>query len=87
MNDKRLSNCILYPAGLYGARSVIFTYTKTILVWFYTPSMNHGKRSAKDENDANPINCALTQQEKDFLWKQMAQIFTNDIEPLMEFKR
>jgi hypothetical protein len=42
---------------------------------------------AKDENDANPINCALTQQEKDFLWKQMAQIFTNDIEPLMEFKR
>ena len=47
MNDKRLSNCMLYPAGLYGARSVIFTYTKTILVWFYTPSMNHGKRSAK----------------------------------------
>ena len=47
IQGRRLSNCMLYPAGLYGARSVIFTYTKTILVWFYTPSMNHGKRSAK----------------------------------------
>ena len=47
MNDKRLSNCMLYPAGLYGAKTAMFTYTKTILVWFYTPSMNHGKRSAK----------------------------------------
>ena len=47
MNDKRLNKYIRYPQGPNGARSVIFTYTKTILVWFYTPSMNHGKRSAK----------------------------------------
>ena len=47
MNDKRLSNCMLYPAGLYGAKTAMFTYTKTIPAWFYTPSMNHGKRSVK----------------------------------------
>jgi hypothetical protein len=29
----------------------------------------------------------MTQQERDFLYKQMAQIFDNDIAPYMEFKQ
>jgi len=28
----------------------------------------------------------LTNEERQFLWKQMAQIFDNDIAPYMEFK-
>ena len=41
----------------------------------------------KADDDTNLFNCALTQGEKDFLWRQMAQVFDNDIEPFMEFKK
>jgi hypothetical protein len=33
------------------------------------------------------IEAGMTQQERDFLYKQMAQIFDNDIAPYMEFKQ
>lgn len=34
-----------------------------------------------------PEISGMTEQERQALWRQMAQIFDNDIEPYMEFKR
>lgn len=34
-----------------------------------------------------PGLAGMTQQEREFLWQQMAQIFDNDIAPHMEFKQ
>jgi len=33
------------------------------------------------------VSAGMTQQERESLWKQMAQIFDNDIAPHMEFKK
>jgi len=41
----------------------------------------------KADDDDNLLNCALTISEKEYLWRQMTQIFNNDIEPFMEFKK
>jgi len=41
----------------------------------------------KADDDDSLLNCALTKSEKDYLWRQMRQIFNNDIEPFMEFKK
>jgi len=35
---------------------------------------------------AFPETAGMTQQEREFLWSQMAQIFDNDIAPHMEFR-
>ena len=40
----------------------------------------------KADDDANPLNCALTEREKEYILRQMTQLFENDIEPWMEFK-
>ena len=64
------------------------TATKESVITNMCLTFNHAYcLPAKSAEDANPLNCALTQQEKDFLWRQMAQIFTNDVEPFMEFKK
>lgn len=36
---------------------------------------------AKPEDSNDVINCAMTQKEKDFLWRQMAQLYDNCIHP------
>jgi hypothetical protein len=36
--------------------------------------------------DAYAFEAGMTQKDREFLWKQMAQIFDNDIAPNMEFK-
>ncbi len=33
------------------------------------------------------MSSGTTQEEREFLWKQMAQIFDNDVAPYMEFKK
>ncbi len=38
------------------------------------------------END-RPITAGMTKNEREQLWRQMAQIFDNDIAPYMEIKR
>lgn len=38
-------------------------------------------------SDALPFEAGTTKEEREFLWKQMAQIFDNDIAPNMEFKQ
>lgn len=40
----------------------------------------------KAEDDDNPLNCAMTASEKEYLIRQMTQIYNNDIEPYMEIK-
>lgn len=34
----------------------------------------------------NVLEAGMTEEERHFLWRQMAQIFDNDIAPYMEFK-
>lgn len=41
----------------------------------------------KPDDDDSPLNCALTASEKEYVYRQMKQIFENDIEPYMEFKQ
>ena len=41
----------------------------------------------KPDDTINIFNCALTQSEKNFLWRQMAQLFDNNIKPFMDFKK
>jgi hypothetical protein len=36
---------------------------------------------------SNVLQSGMYQHEREFLWKQMAQIFDNDIAPYMEFKQ
>jgi hypothetical protein len=38
------------------------------------------------EADAYPLSSGMTREEQQFLWRQMAQIFDNDIAPHMELK-
>lgn len=36
---------------------------------------------------AHPFEAGVTEDEQKFIWKQMAQIFDNDIAPYMNFKK
>lgn len=70
---------------LYGRDSV---KTREEIITNMCLTYNHAYfLPAKEETDNNPLNCALTQSEKEFLWRQMAQLFDNDIKPYMEFKK
>ena len=40
----------------------------------------------KDDNNTDPFDCALTASEKEYILRQMTQLFENNIEPYMEFK-
>jgi hypothetical protein len=39
------------------------------------------------ETSTFPFEAGMTQGQREILWKQMAQIFDNDIAPYMEFKQ
>jgi hypothetical protein len=38
------------------------------------------------EQNAYPFQAGMTQEDRESLWRQMAQIFDNDIHPYMDFK-
>ncbi len=40
----------------------------------------------ENDNPSDPLSAGMTQQEREWLWRDMAQIFDNDIAPHMEFK-
>lgn len=40
-----------------------------------------------DRTGSDLLSAGTTQEEREFLWAQMAQIFDNDIAPNMEFKQ
>ena len=39
------------------------------------------------ECSASPLDAGMTQSQRELLWRQMAQLFDNDIAPYMEFKQ
>jgi hypothetical protein len=39
-----------------------------------------------DRDECSPVPCGMTPGERAQLWRQMAQIFDNDIAPFMEYK-
>lgn len=53
----------------------------------YTYRHDYGLTKHADPGGwAFPEVAGMTQQEREFLWSQMAQIFDNDIAPHMEFR-
>ena len=60
----------------------------------YTYRHDYGLEKPYPEHDesagvydlANVLQSGMYKHEREFLWKQMAQIFDNDIAPYMEFK-
>ena len=53
----------------------------------YTFRHDYGLEKDIGNGFISAISCGMTQEEREFLWKQMAQIFDNDILPYMEFKK
>ena len=51
----------------------------------YTYRHDYGLTISEDDK-MYTLNSGMTNREKESLWKQMAQIFDNDIAPHMEFK-
>lgn len=49
----------------------------------YTYRHDYGLTKSNDGG----IDCGMTAEERQFLWNQMAQIFDNDIAPVMEIKK
>lgn len=47
---------------------------------------DYGLERSTGESGPYPFPCGMTDQEREALHRQMAQIFDNDIAPYMEFK-
>ena len=52
----------------------------------YTYRHDYGLDKPEGDNFANKLSSGMTQTQRESLWRQMAQIFDNDILPHMEFK-
>ena len=48
---------------------------------------DYGLERSSGNNGPFPFPCGMTDQEREYLFRQMAQIFDNDIAPYMEFKK
>lgn len=53
----------------------------------FTWRHDYGIERQEHESGGGLVTTGLTFQERQMLWKQMAQIFDNDILPHMEFKQ
>jgi hypothetical protein len=53
----------------------------------YTWRHDYGLDRQEHDSGGGLVTAGLTSQERQLLWKQMAQIFDNDILPHMEFKQ
>jgi hypothetical protein len=63
------------------------TREEIIISMCYTWRHDYGLTKETDPGGYNfPGIAGMTQVEREYLWKQMAQIFDNDILPHMEFK-
>jgi len=47
---------------------------------------DYGLEKPTGDNFASKLSSGMTQTQRESLWRQMAQIFDNDILPHMEFK-
>jgi hypothetical protein len=52
----------------------------------YTWRHDYGLDKQEHDGPGGLISCGLTQDERDRLWRQMAQLFDNNIAPNMVFK-
>jgi hypothetical protein len=52
----------------------------------YTYRHDYGLDKPEGDNFASKLSSGMTQTQRESLWRQMAQIFDNDILPHMEFK-
>lgn len=52
----------------------------------YTWRHDYGLDNPAGDGFASKLSAGMTQQEREALYRQMAQIFDNDIAPHMEFK-
>ena len=52
----------------------------------YTYRHDYGLDKPEGDNFASKLSSGMTQAQRESLWRQMAQIFDNDILPHMEFK-
>ena len=52
----------------------------------YTYRHDYGLDKPEGDNFASKLSSGMTQTQRESLWRQMAQIFDNDIAPHMEFK-
>lgn len=69
-----------YPKNVLTREGII---TNMCYTW------DHSFGLTRDPNSEDVIDtmCGYTEQERQALWRQMAQIFDNDIAPYMEFKK
>ena len=59
---------------------------KVIANMCYTWRHDYGINKPSGEGFANSISAGMTADEREYLWKSMAQIFDNCVAPYMEFK-
>ncbi len=52
----------------------------------YTWRHDYGLEKSIGTGFADVISSGMTKEERESLWRQMAQVFDNDISPNMEFK-
>ena len=58
-----------------------------ILMMCYTCRHDYGLPRDKDPAGYSfPYTAGMTNEERDFLWREMAQLFDNCIDPYMEFR-
>jgi hypothetical protein len=62
------------------------TREQIITAMCYTWRHDYGLEKQEHDGPGGLISCGLTQSERDFLWRQMAQLFDNNIGPYMSFK-
>lgn len=60
---------------------------KVITNMCYTFRHDYGLTKPEGNVFSSQLSSGMTQDEREALWKQMAQIFDNDIAPYMEFKK
>jgi hypothetical protein len=53
----------------------------------YTFRHDYGLEKDLGNGFVSELSAGMTKEDQEFLWKQMAQIFDNDILPYMEFKK
>jgi hypothetical protein len=59
---------------------------KIITSMCYTWRHDYGLPRQEHDGPGGLVTAGLTDAERQLLWKQMAQLFDNDIAPYMEFK-
>ena len=63
------------------------TREEVITSMCYTYRHDYGLTKIVDSKFSDVLSAGMTEDERHALWRQMAQIFDNDILPYMEFKK